>query len=169
MNKIILFLFTVILTTGARGEDILSVSASRETADIGEISSVYLSATLADSVSNVGMRFSTGLNFADIINSYGETDSYVAWDIAMKFGYFSDLSFYVEGGFDLGEALVDDSNENEEYDEGFDNVDYFLGAGTGLTLENLGLNFFGRYRHLNGLYLEDTSEWFTGMEFSIYF
>ena len=171
MKKIIFLLVFVIMALPLHADDLLSVSASRESSDIGEISSVHLSAILANPSSKIGIQVSTGLNFADILNYNDELHSYVAWDVILKFGYFSNLSIYVEGGFDLGEAIVEDvSGSDEDWeDDDFNSVDGFLGVGAGLILDNIGINLYARYRHLNGPYLDDTSDWFSGMEFSVYF
>ncbi len=150
-------------------------SLSKEWSDIGQISSLDFNLRLNDS-SKVGFELGTGLAFASITERDGFVEDYLAWQGSVKFGYYSDVSVYGELGLDLGEALLtswipDDCNDSDRYtdDDHCNDVDGFIGFGAGFHHEHLDVNFFARYRWMNGLFLEDTSDIFTGVELSIRF
>ena len=109
------------------------------------------------------------------------------FDTSLRVGRFDDISVYGELGIALDE-LAFDSEIAEYYDQHGryyrenDKVDWFVGAGAGLTLDWLQINAYGRYRYLQSLqqaYLQDpfgtltpipdAYQWFAGVELVVRF
>lgn len=120
----------------------------------------------------------------------------MAWEIGGKFGYFSDIFLYGEFGFDFGEFAFQDREEDnnrrrcqcseDEYnsrsysndlnsnfyynrnDESND-IDFYLGVGTGVDFEHLQLTAYTRYRQVDGVGWATEGRVFSGVKLSVSF
>ena len=142
---------------------------------------------------NFALSVNTSLSNADVIDVSGHQQSYLAWELGAKFGYFSTLFLYAEFGFDFGEFALQDrdedsygyyqNNRNEEVyyydnysidirpdvDDYSNDIDAYLGIGTGVNFGHLQLSAFARYRQIDGEFWKASNQTFTGVKASLSF
>ncbi|NVJ62373.1 MAG: hypothetical protein HWE27_18440 [Gammaproteobacteria bacterium] len=173
MKKLALaLLLASVFAPFASADSTVGMSVSKESGDMGEISSFSIYAQFTDIHSNFGYQIGTSLSDAEITDYSGFTDTYTAWEGFARVGYFSNIQLYLETGIDIGEMLVLDDHDSHHhyYDHREHNeVDYFFGGGFGLSQDNVDIKVFSRYRFIDGDYLWDTDGWFSGVEFSLHF
>ncbi|NVJ50615.1 MAG: hypothetical protein HWE13_13620 [Gammaproteobacteria bacterium] len=172
MKKLLLLSLLVISTiTSAWAKNAVGVAVSREYADIGDIASISVYGQFTDEHSNLGFQVGTSLSSAEITDFDGYVDEYAAWEGFARMGLFSDLQIYVEAGIDLGEMIVHDDRHHDYYyyDDDHNEIDFYMGAGIGISTQNIDVRAFSRYRYIDGIYLTDNKDWFSGVEVSIHF
>lgn len=142
---------------------------------------------------NLGISFDTSLSNADVIDINGYEQSYLAWEVGAKVGYFSQVFLYAEFGFDFGELAFQDRDEDSNFyyddsdvyegyyynDVSFDlrdsvddysnDIDAYLGVGTGINFGHFQLSAFARYRQIDGEFWKANNQTFTGVKASISF
>jgi len=122
---------------------------------------------------DMGISFETSLSNADVVDIQGYEQSYIAWEMGAKFGYFSKIFLYAEFGFDFGELAFQDRDEDSDYyynrsnsNEGYYNeaeidlsyqvddysndIDAYVGIASGI---NLGHILLGSVE-LSGMFLQ---------------
>ncbi|WMS86105.1 hypothetical protein [Pleionea litopenaei] len=172
MHRFILaFALFSALFNSASAENTFGMSVSREFADIGDITSLNLYSQFSDPHSHLGFQLGTSISRAEITDFDGYVDNYGAWEGFARIGLFSDIQIYMEAGIDIGEMLVYDDRHHDYYyyDEDRNEIDFFMGAGVGLSTDNVDIRVFSRYRYIDGLYLTDNQDWFSGLEFAVHF
>lgn len=142
--------------------------------------------------SHLGASFNTSVNNAEVIDNTGHFQEFIAWEAGVKLGYFSNVFFYGEAGFDLGEFIFDDRNETVEeyiysgyddfghyyeevetyyvdYDNDDNKIDAYVGIGAGIHLGNLTLEAFSRVRQIDGDYWAAPNTTYSGIQVSYTF
>lgn len=161
-----------------------SLFTSYESNGADFISSIGLATTLIQG-DNLGVQLNTSLAAAEVLATDGYLEEYSAWQVGVKAGYFGKFSIFVEAGYDLSEALFNDSREDghssvvissdgatiyEEHHHYDDNdVDIYLGAGVGAKLGKLSIDGLVRWRAIDGDYWKAESEVFSGVQISLNF
>jgi len=162
----------VLLSTGLQADETdLRLFYSYELNGGDYISSIGTGVAYWQGDSNLGFQLNTSIGQASILADDGYIEEYVSWEGAVKFGYFSDISVYVEGGVDLAEILFHDLRY-DDYDEEFgyqDDIDAYVGVGIGFKAGLLQVDGFIRAREIDSKYWEAESVTFTGMQVSINF
>lgn len=128
--------------------------------------------TFKNKETNLGFQLNTSVNYAEVRALDGYIEDYFAWQVAVKFGIFSNFSFYGEVGIDLSELLFhdfryDDSDYRHHDDE--DDIDTFVGIGAGLKSGPVRIDAFSRFREIDSRYWETESDVFSGIQLSINF
>ena len=135
------------------------------------ISAVGIGTTFKDASSNIGVQFNTSLGRAEVLAQDGYLEEYLSWEASAKFGFFSTISFYVEGGFDILEAIAADIRDDDferDYDDEND-LDSFIGMGLGFRSGALSIEGFVRLREIDNEYWEAEAETFSGLQVSFNF
>lgn len=132
---------------------------------------VGVGTTLKVNHSDLGMQLNTAIGNAEVLASDGYLEEYTAWEVSAKFGYFSDISIFVEGGFDLTESLFHDLRYSDyEQENGYtDDVDAFIGLGAGIKSGAIEISGFVRFREIDSEYWEAASESFSGLQIALHF
>ena len=156
-------------------------------------------ASIQHNVYNSSLAFSidTSLSNAEVVDIDGVEQSYLAWEVGAKFGYFSQVFLYAEFGFDFGEfAFQSRDNEgrfyhNESYGDSIKNrqdyynsyevnisssvddysndIDAYIGLGTGIDFGHVQFSALVRYRQIDGEFWKANNQTFTGVQASISF
>jgi hypothetical protein len=142
---------------------------------------------LVNSSSNFGASFLTSIGQAQAIDVNGQEHDYVAWELGMKLGYFSDVFAYAEVGFDLGELAFQDRDEDGDYriyqgqgDSDFvianrshyddaNNIDGYIGIGAGFKFSQLQIEAFTRLRQVDGEFWKADNQAYAGAKLSVVF
>jgi len=135
------------------------------------ISAVGIGTTFKDPSSNIGVQFNTSLGRAEVLATDGYLEEYLSWEASAKFGFFSTVSFYVEGGFDILEAIAEDYRD-DDFDHDFDDendLDSFIGMGLGFRSGALSIEGFVRLREIDNDTWEAESETFSGVQIAFNF
>ncbi len=134
-------------------------------------SSVGVGTTFKDSETNLGIQVNTSIGYAEVIAQDGYLEDFVSWEAGVRFGYFSNLSVYIEGGIDLSELFFHDLRYDEyEHENGYeDDLDAYVGAGVGFRTGVLQIDGFVRMREIDSKYWEAESEAFSGVQISLNF
>lgn len=137
--------------------------------------------------SNIGVAINSSINAASIVDKKNTTQEFITAELGGRFGYFSDLSVFIEAGVDLGEGLGnllhssifernDDrqySYHNSDYDDNYEypfNVDSYIGLGVGVNLnKTIRLEGFSRFREINGTDWDAKSQIYSGVTFALIF
>ncbi len=139
--------------------------------------------------SDFGFVVDSSLSNAEVVDNDGYEQHYLAWELGGKVGYFSDVFLYAEFGFDFGELAFQDRDEEEYYtyasDEGYydefdidlrprrddysNDIDAYIGVGTGIQLGHIQLTAYARYRQIDGEYWKANNQAFTGFRAAIVF
>ena len=144
---------------------------SHESNGADYLSSVGIATLLKDSESKFGIELGTSLGNAEVVSTDGYLEDYVAWEGNMRLGYFSNISIFVEAGFDLTEAIFEDERYDDHHDDYLyhDDIDAYVGFGIGLNAGPFQIDGFVRNREIDSLYWEAQSEVFSGVQFSFKF
>jgi len=147
------------------------VFVSYESNGADYLSSIGVGTTFKDSESNVGVQINSSLGRAEVMATDGFIEEFTVWDVSARFGYFSNVSFFIEGGIDLTEALFHDIRYDDYHDEHDDvsDVDAFIGVGAGISLGALQFEGFFRVREIDSEFWEAESETFSGIQVSVNF
>jgi len=148
------------------------VFASFEANGEDSISTFGLGMTFKQPSTNLGVQFNAALMGAELLTQDGYIEDYGTLEASAKFGYFSMLSVYVEGGFDVLEALVQDYRDDDFShfpDEEVNGLDSFIGVGVGFSAGVLSLESFVRIRAIDADNWEAESEVFSGLQLSLNF
>ena len=183
-NKITLIFTFVALSNIATSHDVLAhdetsvrIFYSYESNGADYISAIGVGTNFFQNTSHFGAQLNTSLGYAEVLATDGYLKEYVAWEASVKMGYFSTISFYIEGGVDLSELLFHDLRYDHEeehycYDDEYcyeDYLDAFFGIGAGLQAGTFGIEAFVRARQIDSKYWEANSEIFSGIQISVNF
>lgn len=153
---------------------------------------------LTNTDSSVGIALNTSIGNAEVTDTLNIQHNYLAWDLGIKFGYFSNVFVYAELGFDFGELVLSDHDkdryDNElnfseflafivldgytdyhdytDYYENYDSsndIDGYIGSGIGIRFENLVVEAFARYRQVDGEYWRADSQIYSGAKLTLLF
>ena len=136
--------------------------------------------------SNFGAAILTSIGHAAVTDREKKQHDYLAWEAGLKLGYFSDIFAYAEVGFDIGELVLQDRNEDDDYrtyhgdDNDFvatnrrryddaNNIDGYVGVGAGIKFEHIQIEAFTRLRQIDGEYWKADNQAFTGAKLSVVF
>jgi len=157
------------------------------------INGIGSEAWLLNSETHFGIAVNSAIGNAQVTDIYGYQHDYLAWDFGVKFGYFSDVFIYAELGFDLGELILSDrDDDHDRYDHDSDSlvidlidalahdhhssrhdhendVDAYFGAGIGVKLNQVSIEGFARYRQIDGEYWKADNQVFTGIKLTLAF
>ncbi len=135
------------------------------------ISAFGIGTTFKEPSTNIGVQFNTSIGNAEVLAQDGYLEEYVSWEASAKFGYFSTISFYVEGGFDILEAIAEDYRDDDfgRYDDEENDLDSFVGMGLGFRAGALSIETFVRLREIDSDTWEAESETFSGLQLSFNF
>jgi len=171
-------------------KDSFSVFISSEHQSGDQIAGIGVSALLKNSETNFGVSVLSSLANSEVIDNRGINQHYLAWEVGAKFGYFSDVFFYAELGFDFGELALQDRDEDRRYDFHDDNgdldftdfieirdrvhdssndIDGYVGIGVGYDFGRFQIEAFTRYRQIDGEYWKADNQTFSGVRASISF
>jgi len=149
---------------------------------------------LINNDSHIGIAVNSSIGKAEVTDTFHYQHSYLAWDFGIKFGYFSDVFVYAEVGFDIGELLLRDRDEDDydsyknddelnfgelfgvivlddyydDYDRSND-VDAYVGIGMGIKLDNILIEGYSRYRQIDGEYWKADNQAYTGLKLTLMF
>jgi hypothetical protein len=157
---------------------------------------VGISGLLKSSTSHFGVEILTSIGGAEVIDTNGFNQNYIAWEVGAKFGYFSTVFVYAELGFDFGELVLQSRGEDSEYYNEYDNNEYennqadfidfidlidhrvdddsndidgYIGVGAGYDFGHFQLEAFTRYRQIDGEYWKANNQVFVGIRAAISF
>ena len=148
--------------------------------------------------SSVGIAINSSLGNAKVTDDLNIEHHYLAWDLGIKFGYFSDVFVYAEIGFDFGEMVLSDRDKDEydhnltfnefltylatdgytehhsyddyyhDYDSSND-IDGYIGSGVGMRFDGIVVEGFARYRQIDGQYWQADSQVYSGVKLTMLF
>jgi hypothetical protein len=168
----------------------LSIFISNAYHDEDRVTGFGASVLLKDSVSNFGVSVLSAIAPSEVIDTRGFKQHYLAWEVGAKFGYFSDVFFYAELGFDFAELALQNRDEDRQYgyhdDDGdltftdfidirervndnTNDIDAYLGIGAGYDFGRFQIEAFTRYRQIDGEYWKAENQTFAGIRASISF
>lgn len=140
---------------------------------------------LVNQQSKLGTTISTSIGRAKVTDRENIQHDYAAWETGLKFGYFSQVFIYGEFGFDMGELVFRDRDEDEDdkvfyTDSDFvaanrrkhddsNNIDGYLGIGAGFRYQNIQLEAFSRIRQIDGEHWKANNQAYTGAKLSFVF
>ncbi|MDP2562311.1 hypothetical protein [Psychrobium sp. 1_MG-2023] len=188
-----LVLLTASLNTYA-SDTLSSFFVTHDTNGESTISSVGSGIIFKDDYSHMGFAVNTSLGNAEVLTEDNYIEEYVAWELGLKFGYFSDISVYGEIGIDLGE-LIFNQHKYDDHDLVYDNDDYFnntnfnhyhneyddrdhdhsnsldayIGVGAGINLGHLELTGHVRLRQIDGDHWSAAEFIYSGVQMSVSF
>ena len=168
---------------------------SQETNNTDTIQSVGMTFLFTDYRSNLGGGFDFSIGRGEVMTENGHEEDYIAWELGLKFGYFSKLFVYGELGFDLGELLTSDDHDDDHYDGSFhfgdydddhydhqhshynchDNyhddksIDAYVGIAAGIDLGHFQVTAFSRLRKIDSEHWTIEENLFTGVKLSLSF
>lgn len=172
MTKSIILLILLLASMNVIGDDRFTFFTKAEFNDTDTISSVGFSGILNTHRTNFKSEMITSINSVRVIDQFGYQQEYYGLDLGLRFGYFSDLYIYVEGGFDVFEASFKrDDSPYFDYDERYDsnNLDGYASFGAGVQVGNLRFEGFVKARQIDSDYWEANRSLFYGTQFSLAF
>ncbi len=193
MKILSIFIFLILsFAVNAQTNNNVGFFVKNEIHDNDYISGIGVEAWLINDETQIGFAVNSSIGKAEVTDEYDYQHSYVAWDLGIKFGYFSDVFVYAELGLDLGELILQDRDEDDyddednqvdfgdilgilvlddyydEYDRSND-IDAYVGVGIGVKLENIVIEGYSRYRQIDGEYWKANNQVFSGMKLTIMF
>jgi len=193
MKILYIFIFFIFsFAVNAQTNNNIGFFVKNEIHDSDYISGIGVEAWLINEDTQIGFAVNSSIGKAEVTDEYDYQHSYVAWDLGVKFGYFSDVFIYAELGLDLGELILQDRDEDDyddednqvdlgdilgilvlddyydEYDRSND-IDAYVGVGVGLKLENIVIEGYSRYRQIDGEYWKANNQVFTGVKLTMMF
>lgn len=175
MHNTLISALLILLTSCsfANASDRVTIFAKQEFNDTDRISGVGLSGIIGTHHTQFKTEVITSLNSINVLNEFGYEEDYLGLDLGMRFGYFSDIFVYVEGGFDVFEAILkshDDEPLFDPYDDyGSNTLDGYASIGGGLQTGNLRIEGFMKARQINAEYWQARENLFYGVQLSIVF
>lgn len=174
INKSLLFIASLFLcfATQAKPPKGLSLFVKHEINSTDKISSVGLAQRINFAYSDLGAEATTNISYAEVMTQAGYLEDYMAWEMGIKLGYFSDVFFYIEAGIDLAEGLLNTRRYDDccynDYDQS-DNPDGYAGIGFGFQLNKARIEFSTRARQIDSDYWQSEAHLFYGAQLSIEF
>jgi len=195
-----IILTSLLITYGSRANTVnnLGFFIKTEINDQDYINGIGTEVWLTNESSSVGVAINTSIGNAEVTDTLNIQHSYLAWDLGIKFGYFSDVFVYAEVGFDFGEMVLSDRDKDryddelnfseflafvvldgyadyhdygdyyEKYDSSND-IDGYIGSGIGFKFENIVVEAYARYRQIDGEYWQADSQVYSGVKLSLLF
>jgi hypothetical protein len=173
--KLRLFIAATLLycsTSLAKVPEGLGIFVKQEINATDKISSVGMFQRINFAYSDLGAEATTNISYAEVVTEDGDLEEYMAWEMGIKFGYFSDVFFYVEAGIDLSETLLNDSrNDNccSNYYEQTNSPDGYAGVGFGFQLKKARIEFSTRARKIDSDVWQSEAYLFYGAQLTIEF
>jgi hypothetical protein len=166
-----LLLLLVSINTFAK--DRITLFAHHELNDSDSISGFGVSGIIGPRHGYFKSEVVTSFNSITVLDTDGYENDYFGLDLGMRFGYFNDVFFYVEGGVDMFEAIFEHS-ENEPIfhsDNYYDSntLDGYAAFGAGIQAGNMRIEGFVKARHIDADYWEADKTVFYGMKLSFAF
>ncbi|MGJ8674879.1 MAG: hypothetical protein ACSHWP_02915 [Pseudoalteromonas sp.] len=172
-TALIILLF---VSTSAVASDRFTIFTKHELNDTDSISGVGFSGIIGPSYSNFKSEVITSINSITVIDDFGYQQEYLGLDLGVRFGYFSDIFMYLEGGFDVFEALYKHDDNDQIFDSHYgydtydsDNLDGYAAFGAGIQAGNLRIEGFVKARQIDAEYWDANKALFYGMQFSLSF
>jgi hypothetical protein len=169
-TSVLLFLLA---TMNATAGDRFTIFAKQEFNYTDNISSIGVSSIMGGHHRNLQSEVITSINSVTVIDQFGYERAYYGLDLGVRFGYFSDLFMYFEGGFDVFEAIFkhDDDAPYFDYDDRYNsnNLDGYASFGAGVQAGNLRVEGFVKARQIDSDYWEANRSLFYGMQLSLAF
>jgi hypothetical protein len=201
-QKIILFLLftTIIASYSVRANTVndLGFFIKTEINDDDYINGIGTELWLTNESSSLGIAINSALGNAAVTDTLNIQHEYLAWDLGIKFGYFSDVFIYAEIGFDFGEMILSDRDKDKyddelnfseflafivldgysdyrDYNDYYDDydssndIDGYIGSGVGLKFDNIVVEAYARYRQVDGEYWQADSQVYSGVKLTLLF
>ncbi|MFT4731058.1 MAG: hypothetical protein ACI89W_000061 [Gammaproteobacteria bacterium] len=166
-------LLLLIASMNAKATDRFTIFTKQEFNCTDNISSVGVSSIISTHQSNLKSEVITSINSVTVIDQFGYEQAYYGVDLGLRFGYFSKLFVYFEGGFDVFEATFhhDDDAPYFDYDDRYNsnNVDGYAALGAGVQAGNLRIEGFVKARQIDSDYWEANRSLFSGLQISLTF
>ncbi len=170
-HLLVIIIFIYSGNVAAISEQTLSIFIKNEFNGDDSISGLGVELLLKKKANNFGFAINSTIGAAEVTDTDGFLQNYIAWEVGMKLGYFSKLSLYGEVGFDLAETIFQDrENDNEfhghQIDNGYDNqndIDGYIGIGAGMNFGNVQINAYSRLRQIDGKNWKAKKQNFTGI------
>lgn len=182
--------FLLCCAFSSNAEDSFSIFISSEHQSEDQINGFGVSALLKNSESNIGVSIFSSIAPSEVIDTRGFNQHYIAWEVGAKFGYFSDVFFYAELGFDFGELTLQSRGEDDRYDyhdddgefdftdfieirnrvhDNSNDIDGYVGIGAGYDFGRFQIEAFTRYRQIDGEFWKADNQAFAGVRASLSF
>jgi hypothetical protein len=164
-------LFIALCCQDVLAKEDLGVFIKHEFNSTDSITGVGISQNLASHSSLLSGQVSTSINFAKVLSEDQILEEFIAWEVGIKLGYFSDFFIYVEAGLDLTELAFSDERDDccRDVSERDNNIDGYAGLGAGFDLGALRVEIFTRARQIDGRYWRSESAIFYGAQLSLVF
>ncbi|MDP5029573.1 hypothetical protein [Paraglaciecola sp.] len=150
----------------------LSIFVKQEINTTDRITGVGVAQRIEFAYSDFGAETTTNINHAEVLTEDGYLEEFLAWEVGVKVGYFSDVFFYVEAGIDLAEGILNaDRNDDccyTNYEQNND-PDGYAGLGLGFQLQHARLELSARARQLDSDNWRSQAYIFYGAQLSIGF
>ncbi|WP_143764406.1 hypothetical protein [Cognaticolwellia mytili] len=187
VTPLLMMIFLVVFSANAYQSPKFGLFIKNEVNDNDYISGIGAEMWLTNRDSNFGVSVLTSIGKAEVTDQDNIQHDYFAWEAGLKLGYFSNVFAYAEVGFDLGELAFQDRNEDDGYhvyygDEDNDfvsvnrkryddsnNIDGYVGVGTGFKFDHLQIEGFVRLRQVDGEYWKANNQVFSGAKLSVVF
>jgi hypothetical protein len=173
MTQPTILLALLLASMNTTATDRFTIFSKQEFNDTDTISSVGFSGIINSHRNNFKSEVITSINSVTVIDQFGYEQEYYGLDLGVRFGYFSDLFVYFEGGFDVFEATFkhDDDSLIFDYDDRYDsnNLDGYASVGAGVQAGNLRFEGFLKARQIDSDYWEASRSLFYGLQFSLAF
>jgi len=158
--------------TQAKTLEGMSIFVKHEINATDKISSVGVAQRIRFAYSDMGAQATTNISYAEVITEDGYLEEFMAWEVGVKFGYFSDVSFYIEAGIDLSEALLNDNRNDDccyDYYDQHNSPDGYAGAGIGFQLSKASIELSARARKIDSERWQSAAYVFYGAQLTIEF
>jgi hypothetical protein len=174
VKKSLLLLSALMLcfTTQAKTPKGMSIFVKHEINATDKISSVGIAQRIRFAYSDMGAEATTNISYAEVITEEGYLEEFMAWEVGVKFGYFSNISVYVEAGIDLSESLLNDNRNDDccyDYYDQHNSPDGYAGAGIGFQLNRARIEFSARARKIDSELWQSAAYVFYGAQLTIEF
>ena len=163
-------------STTAFASDSFTIFTKHELNDTDSISGIGFSGIMGSHNSNFKSEVITSLNSITVIDEFGYQQEYFGLDLGIRFGYFSDIFMYFEGGFDVFEAFYKHENNDPIFNSHYtydtydaNNLDGYVALGAGIQAGNLRIEGFVKARQIDAEYWNANKTLFYGMQFSLSF
>lgn len=176
MKSCLILLLSLFLSCAAQAKNPqgLGIFVKQEINATDKIISLGLVQRINFSYSELGAETTTNISYAEVLTEEGYFEDYMAWEMGVKFGYFSEFFFYIEAGIDLAEGLLDAERYDDDccYDHYYaqsNDLDGYAGLGFGFQFERTRLELSARARQIDSAYWHSDAYLFYGAQLTIAF